>query len=448
MKRYLLLVLTCILTLVLTSCAQNPTTYRAQISPDLVQETWLGRMNLDPNVWTRHADRWFFTGEPHTFDEYASRAPLAANITAMTVRVPDFTNIVVSGPYKIQIYGRQMHSSVFVLGTNEAARHVSVEVRDNTLFVHPATDCSRNGCGGGDVIVRIGLSALNSLIANGNGPVEGKDITSNALTITSNTPNEILLTGNMNVQRIIQNGMGTTSVIGVYAPCMDIMVPHNGNVNVSGHIGIRRISKAGNGMINVIGADSDGLRIDSTGGITAIAGYANVKTINATQNGHIYLYWVASDGIYINVRDNARVGLAGAARNVDVEVSGNARYEGKYLRTDNIYVKTRGYSHANVFPQQKLFANASDFSSIYFFGTPNVISRYTTGHAIIVPIFNDGCPVMPRMPKNCPVRSYKDESYKGETSYKGDGSYSNRSYQSTSTTYHKPSPYAYRWRGQ
>jgi hypothetical protein len=413
MKKFILLAMTCLVVSLTAGCVSPPSYYKNQINRNLVQENWLKHINLNDRKWIAGADRWFYTDEPRSFNEYARRAPEEAGITQMMVRVPDFNTMVVSGPYKVQIMGRQLHNTLFILGTNNATRHVAVDITGSTLNIHPAADCTKDACGNKDVIIRIGVRELNSLTANGNGFIEGKGITSSGLTITSNGPNRVLLTGMMNVQRIVQNGPGNTTVIGAYSPNMDIAVPGNGNVNVSGHVGIRNVMKKGSGIVNIIGADTDGLKIASQGtGIVAIAGYANLKKISVSQNSRVYIYWINSDGIYVSLRDNARLGLAGSAHNMDLDVANNSRFEGKYLRTDAIYVNTRNAAHANVLPQQKLFANASGDSTVYFFGSPNVVSRYTSGNALVIPIFNDTCPVAPKM------RMYKDSGYKDQAVYK------------------------------
>ncbi|MES2216857.1 MAG: DUF2807 domain-containing protein [Pseudomonadota bacterium] len=435
MKKSILLVIACLCFLFLAGCASNQASYKKQLAQNQMQENWLGRINLDPNVWTSHADRWFYTDEPRSFNEYAVHAPDGAAITAMTVRVPDFTNIVVSGPYRIEIYGRQLHNSLFILGPNEAARHVAVDINGSQISIHPASDCSRSSCGNSQIIIRMGIHELQSLTANGANFIEGKDITSMGLTVKSTAKNEILLTGNMNVTCVTQNGPGTISIIGAYSPELDL-IDNNGNINISGHIGLRNITKQGAGTINVIGVDTDGVKINSTGsGITALAGYANLRKITVKGSSRVYLYWVSSGGIYITLHDQAHLGLAGAARNIDLEADGSSRFEGKYLRVDNAYVTTRGNAHANVYPQSKLFANASDYSSIYFFGSPNVVSRYTSGSGIIVPIFNDNCPVpVPAPLAACKTPAFKGEAYPRRMNYKDEGNFGSYS---RSHTYHK-----------
>ena len=395
MKKPSIFISTCLTAILVTSCATNPPAYQAQLAKHQAQEDWLNHINLDANRWRAHADNWFYTDTPRDANEYNSNAPAKAGITAMLVRVPDFTNIVVSGSYKIEIVGRQMHNSLYILGSNEAARHVATDITDSTLNIHPATDCKHNNCGSQAVIVRIGVRELGSLTVNGKNFVEGKDITSSRLSVKSTANTEILLDGIMNVTNVTQTGPGTINLIGAYAPVVDVN-DSDGNVNISGHVGLRNVNKQGGGNINVIGLDTDSLTIRSSGsGTIALAGYGNLRKVTAKQNSKIYLYWVNSTNIYATLSENAQLGLAGSAKNLDIQLTNSARFSGRYLHTDTVYVTTRQQSHANVYPQTKIFANAADYSSVYFFGSPNVVSRYTNGGGIVVPIFSDAGSVLP-----------------------------------------------------
>jgi len=365
--------------------------YRAQVDMGLTQEVWMQQTNINPNLWTRQGDRWFFTGEPSQFNQFGVNAPESKAFTAMMIRTSDFTNINVDGPFVVQLFGHQEHNSVFVIGPNESARQAAVEVRGNTLYVHQPVNCVAKQMD--QVIIRIGLRNLNNLMVSGCGKTEGTQLYSTGLNIKATGSSNVLLSGNINLHNVTQFSNGTISVIGAYTPSLDIRDYGNGTVNVSGRVGIHSIAKSGAGNINIVGADSDSLVIDSSGsGTISIAGFANLKKVNATQASRVYLYWVNSNGIYVNVHDRARVGLAGVARNVDIETDGYSRFEGKYLRSDNTYVRTRNWSHANVSPVQKLFANSLDNSSIYFFGSPNVVSRYTMDAGIVVPVWNDASP--------------------------------------------------------
>ncbi len=421
MKKYLMLGIACFFAFFLVSCANRGYHNVPEANPDMTQEHWMQRINLNPNLWLRQADRWFYTDEPSRFDEYAPDAPASSAITAMNVRVNDFTNIVVAGAFRIQIYGGQDRNSVYILGPNAEARQVVTEIQGNTLYIHQARDCAKSCTSTSQVIVRIGIRDLQNLSSSGGSPIEGKNIYSSRLNITDMSNASILMAGNMNVANIGHSGAGALTLIGVNSPSLNVKVIGNGTVNLNGRINIHHIIKRGCGNINIIGADSDSLDIQSAGsGTTAIAGYATLKRLNAIQNSRVYLYWVSSNGIYANVHDNSRVGLAGTVRNLDVEVDGASRFEGKYLRADNIYITTRNKSHANVFPVQRLFATALDNSSIYIFGAPNVVSRYTMGNGVIIPVWCDTCPVVPLPPPsamrwdNAPAPVQHHTTYKGE----------------------------------
>jgi hypothetical protein len=399
MKRNILLGVVCIAALIFSGCANHSSRNNSQIQPNLENEYWMQHINLDPHQWTVHASNWFYDNEPKQFDQYAPNAPLSYGITAMAVRVPDFKKIRIDGPFRIQVVGRQQHNSVVILGLNAMARHTAVDIQGETLYIHPATECTSN-CGKLDqVIVRIGVGELTSIYDTGTGPFEAKGIDSGGLDVTSTNSASMLLVGNLTVTHVAQKGSGTISIIGANTPALDVVVMNNGNLNISGKVNVHRILKSGNGNLNIIGASSDGLILKSSGGgVTALAGYTNLKRVDVIENSRVYIYWVNSNGIYVNLMDNARLGLAGAAHNIDIEQSGKSKFEGKYLRVNNVYIRTRDYAHANVNPSDKLFANSMDDSSIYFFGTPNVISRYTSGNGIVIPVFGSSCPVQAPAP--------------------------------------------------
>jgi hypothetical protein len=413
MKRVILLVVVCLTTLLFTGCANNSARTGTTIRGNLSNEFWMQRINLDPNMWTKNASPWFFTNEPTRFDQYASNSPLSSAISIVTVRVPDFTKIKIDGPFRVQIAGRQEHNSVNIMGANALTRHTAVDIRGDTLFLHPASECT-SGCGHLDqVVVRIGMRELHSLVDSGTGSVEAKDIDSSGLVLISTNCANILMVGDMTVTDIAQQGTGTISLLGVNTPALNINIYNNGSLNVSGHVNVKRIMKQGSGNLNILGATSDGLIVKSSGsGVTTVAGYTNLKRLDAEGNSRVYIYWVNSAGMYVNIRDHSHVGLAGSTTNLDVDLSNDSRFLGKYLRANNVYIRTRDYSHANINPADKLFANAMDNSSIYFFNAPNIISRYTLGNGVVVPVFNDDLPAAP-VPVAGDTSGIPDSVYKG-----------------------------------
>lgn len=418
MKKICLHLITLIYAFLLVSCACDPSTnscFQGKPCADLLKETWLNQVNLNPNQWLNGADKWFLTGEPNRIEQCNSRAPFSGAITTSSVHVPNFVNVSTNGNYQVQIVGSDTRNSVTIVGPNDAARLVAVEVYDHTLFIHQAKNSGTNSCAPAlnRVIVRIAVHNLRSLTNRGPGAIYGRNVMSNGLSIYSSGSANIMLAGPVNLTCVTQTGTGTVTVIGACTPSLCIKVKGNGGVNVSGRVGVQFISHHGNGNVNIIGTDTDSLKIDASGsGRTALAGYANLKEVIAKGCSRVYLYWVNSASTYVSASEHARVGLAGNAKNLNVDTTGAARFEGSCLHASNVYVITRDTSHANIAAANKLFANAEDYSSIYFFGAPRNISRFVARKGVVLPVWNEGtpCPPPPSMPWNQPIRhNYKND---------------------------------------
>jgi hypothetical protein len=400
--------------LVMTGCTTN-SFYQTTVNHNLVKENWMSNVNLSSSSWTRNADPWFLTGEPNRVEQYSSNASQNAAISTMSVNVGGFDSIVVNGSFQVQIVGGQDHDSIFVFGPNDAVRQVSIKTFNHALHINQV-DAKANVK---RVIVRIGVRNLRNITNLGKGSIYGRGVTSDCLAITACDCGSVILSGQMNLNKVTQLGTGTITVIGAYTPNLDINVKGNGNVNVCGRVGVRRITHMGDGCVSIIGTDTDSLSILASGnGTTSVAGYANLKKLTACDASRVYVYWVNSANLYITQSGSSRVGLAGSVNNMNLDMIDSSRFGGQYLHGGSIYVRTRNWAHANVAPDKKIFAAALDKSSIYIFGCPNIVSRYTSNSGVILPVWNDskvlpmlnlgdGCLTQPRQPTLMPQRIYK-----------------------------------------
>ncbi|MCD6039833.1 MAG: hypothetical protein K0S27_1233 [Gammaproteobacteria bacterium] len=407
MQKFSLLSTIILLFLMLTACSSNSSYDQTQLNQNLLKETWAHQINLNSNNWVKNADSWYFTGNPNNIEQYDNTAPPSKAITTLMVRVPEFTNISLAGDFQVQISGRTERNSVFIVGPNAATRQIIVEMINNTLYVHKAKeskDCLRN------VIVRINIHNLRVLKNFGTSHIYGRDILSDHLMISSCDCGNIFLSGNMNLTHISQTGSGTVAILGANTPSLSIKVNGKGNVKVDGHVGIQNISHEGNGEVNILGADSDSLSINAGGnGTTTVVGYVNLKKISANDSSRVYVYWINSNSLYVNASGKARIGLAGATTNMNVDIIDASRFEGQYLHGDTIYARTRNWSHANVSSDKKIFTAALDNSSLYIFGSPTMVSRYTSQKGAIIPIWVDSPPPPPLPPRIASHRhSYKE----------------------------------------
>ncbi len=372
------------------------------INQNLLQETWMRTVNLNPTIWTRGASRWFFTGEPTGVENYVNYAPNYKAMTMTAVKVPQFTRIHINGCFQVQLVGGQSQNSVVILGPNDAARQVTVRVEGNAILVSQVQNDKKQMANLKSVIVRIGVCNLRHLKVSGNVDIEGRQLMGDRMVIDSTNSGNILLGGRINLAKVNNMGSGTISVLGAYTPCLNVYVQNNGRVNISGRVGIQAINNCSNGNVSIIGADSMSLTVDAYGNSkTSIAGYVNLKHLVARDNACVHIYWVKSNGLHATLRGNARVGLAGTVTHMDLYAADNARFGGKYLHGGEIYVQTLNNAHANISGRRKIFASAVNSSSIYYFGAPSIVSSDRGGQANIIPVWGNShdLPVPRSMPQ-------------------------------------------------
>ncbi|MHB1949078.1 MAG: GIN domain-containing protein [Gammaproteobacteria bacterium] len=358
-----------------------------------VKENWLCHLNLDTRLWTCNADSWFLTGEINQLQRSILRPGPDKVITKTSVQVPHFDKIVANGSFQIQIVGNQDREKVDLLGSNLSARQVAIETKGDTLYLYQPT----NKITANDItIIRISVRNLKCLTNLGCGNIYGRGVLSNRLTIFSAGAGDIMLMGDMNLAQVKQVGSGKIVVLGANTPSLDISLQnHNAlaAVDVCGHVGVRSIINCGKGQVNIIGADTDSLTIAASfSSLTTVIGYANLKKVSAINQSRVYLYWVNSDSTTVYATDKAQVGLAGNTGSLSLVLKNSADFEGQYLRSDSVNVKTNNYSHANVATHNRLFAEARDESSIYYFDSPKDISDFRWGDGIVIPLQHTPCP--------------------------------------------------------
>jgi len=389
MKKQITLVILGCMIVILAGCANHRISPR--IGDEALQETWMQQVNTYPANWVKNVDPWFLTGEAAVPEK---------NTTILEIKSPsivasNFNSIAVSGNFQVQIVGGQDANSVFIYGPTEMVKLVTVEVFNNRLQIRqnePEKDKIRK------VIVRVGVRQLNLLENKGNSLILGRGITSHELVVTANGSGSIYLEGDMNLTRLENTGTGTITVLGAKTQSLKMTVIGSGSANVSGQVGIENLLHKGDGAVNIIGADSDHVCITAAGaGTTTIFGYINLKEVMASDTSRVYVYWVYSSKINVIARGKAIVGLAGTAANMSIELSNQSCFQGEHMRSCNIYIKTKDNAHADVAADLKIFASSENKSSIYYFGSPEILSRLNAQQSAILPL---GPYLIPRCAEN------------------------------------------------
>lgn len=387
--------------LTLTGCAYKRTPY---LNSDLTKETWQHDVHTSPNGWAKKADRWFLTGDPNATEEQDSAASYSQATTTMMVRVPNtFTNIKAQGVFQVQIFGSYDCNSVYVYGPNKEVRETEIKVVGDTLYLRQSPDATHNM---DKVIIRVGIMNLHNLVQAGPGSIEGRVVRSDELNILSQGQGNIYLSGGVNLRRVNAMDKGSINVFGAISPYLVVKSSGSGCINLSGNLGVKNIQHHGRGDINLIGVNSRALKIYADGrGKIGLNGRFNVNEITAKDSTAVFGYNVQSDSLYVYTFDQARVGLAGYVNNLTVNSANGSRFEGRNLHAFDAYVRASDSAHINVTATNKIFAAATQNSSVYFYGSPKLLSQFVSGNGLVIPVWGSERPA-----GFSSYRTYKDSA--------------------------------------
>lgn len=385
LKRFVGLSVLFFFCLLMTSCATN---HSPTINADLTKETWRYQLNTNPTTWQRYADRWFLTGKPNATEMTNRHASYRFAMSRMQVRVSNFTKIRFNGNFQLQLFGTDGPNTVYILGPNEAVGSAILRVSNDTLCIDQRPDAPPNA---DKVIIRIGMRELTQLIQMGCGTIEGIWLRSHSLTLTTTQQagSRIYLMGNLRVRHIQQAGQTSINIFGANTPDLYIQTSGHGEVNLCGDVGVRSIIHHGSSNINIIGAHSGRLDIIADGdGKIGIKGQVNLRDVSVKDNVRVYVSLSTSDAINVALKNKARVGIAGFTNELNVVARNESRFLGRYLCTHQSYVKAYDSSHVNVNGASTL-GMASQDGSIYYFGPARLLTSYTSGNGIVLPLFDD-----------------------------------------------------------
>lgn len=380
MKKISLFGIVLIVILTVTSCSErSPVQPRAK--DDLLKENWMKQVNTDPNRWLRNADPWFLTGYPNPVQLKAEHTSIVPAVTTSAVPVSPFNQINIKGNFQVQMVGCETASNLSIVGPRSLTDQIGVQTSKKTLYIFQPEEVDMH-----NVIVRIGVRNINNITVAGNGLVLGRNIGGDRLSLSIDGDASVFLSGDIKLTSVNQTGNGTVTVIGTSSSKLHLESKGNGHVYLGGHVGVESILHYGDGTVQIIGASSRGLTIRTGGnGSTTVFGRVNLNEVTAVDCSRVYAYWVTSRNAILTGTGQAVIGLAGFADTIHVNLSQQACFLGKDLRACTAYVKTKNHSHANVTADEKIFALASDQSSIFYFGPPERLSRYTTDQGMIFP---------------------------------------------------------------
>lgn len=143
---------------------------------------------------------------------------------------------------------------------------------------------------------------------------------------------------------------------------------------------IQTIRLEDNSSLNAQNYRSAGLHIVSaSSGHAFLHGTMGVQNIEQWGTGMVSIDWVKCKTLNIFTQGPGLVRLAGHVDDLTIRAVGNGRVDAKYLRAEDASIQTTQIAEVAVTANDNLNTFASGHSYIYYYKTPNFISRRTDG---------------------------------------------------------------------
>ena len=251
---------------------------------------------------------------------------LSQPVQAQALR--SFHQVQVVGNLNVILRTNSNNPGVKLSGDPRDLARVTYTIRNNTLYVQLCKGYANLA----PIMVEINARYLTAFSYQGNGTINGMNLTTNA---------------------------------------MDLQINNSGSTMLNGKIGLRRLVATGNGKIKIQGVYTKFLNVKLAGNVhLIIKGKVNVASCEMKDNSWLSVFWVKSHYLKIRNYGLSFVQLAGVADTVDVELWDKARFHGQYLRAQRSFVKTHNNSQAEVSSVYSQHTLAKDFSNIYFYNLP------------------------------------------------------------------------------
>jgi hypothetical protein len=165
-------------------------------------------------------------------------------------------------------------------------------------------------------------------------------------------------------------GFGTVKGNHLHSSLLDLKIDNSGYTTLGDSLVLRKLEASGGGTIQIKGVTSRYLQLDIKDNTKVLlVGVMNLSSLNL-EGGWLSMYWVKTPRLTICAKGKANIRLAGVVDKLDVELWGNARFYGRYLRAVNAFVKTHETSFAELTAIKHQHALATDASDIYFYKIP------------------------------------------------------------------------------
>ncbi len=256
-------------------------------------------------------------------------APLPSGVP-QTQNPPSFTRVNVSGSLNVNLHTGAKQPQLIFHGDPRDLSGISWQVQHHELFVNLGRGYPKYG----PVTVDVYSHYLVSFTFKGKGTISGKQL---------------------------------------YSRSLDLYIKNKGKTQLDGQIALNHATFISSGYTQIQGIHSHNLQLNLAGTThVQLSGITDLTTLTMKGQSWLSLYWVKSHKLKAQLKENARAQLAGVVAVLDLKVCDSARFNGRYLRANEAFVKTFNQAEADISVLYAQHTIAHDASNIYYYKLPDM----------------------------------------------------------------------------
>lgn len=257
------------------------------------------------------------------------------HIVVKNPKLPDFNQVEIMGKVDVNLHTGYAKSGITLKGDPRDLEKLKISVVDHKLIIHinlPNPSFAH-------IVVDVRTRYLNYFGYRGQGLIKGQHMHSGLLDLKINNKGRAVLGDDLMIRRLELKGPGYTEINGIRSPYLQLYLSGKAHLKLNGLVKLSTLDIQGGG-------------------------------------GWLGLYWVKSDRLTIRARKGAFIQLAGIAKVLDLELWGDARFNGRYLRAYRTFVKTHDNSIAEITTLGFQHTLSTGSSDIRYYKMPKYISGF------------------------------------------------------------------------
>lgn len=157
----------------------------------------------------------------------------------------------------------------------------------------------------------------------------------------------------------------------LYTSGLAINTENSPEIHLSGNIVLNHVRIGNRTQLLVEGVNTKNLSMHMRGASFAkLQGNINIGRLDIRDHSCLNMHWISTYQLKFTLAGYTNVQLAGQVQILDLDMYDHAKFGGRYLRANRVFVKTNGFSEAQISAVRSQHTYALDHSHIDYFNVP------------------------------------------------------------------------------